>query len=215
MSADEPIETEESAGEPAGEQPSKLAGGCVLAVGLAVAGGVAVAVPETAYYAAGLLTAAGVRRARTWATGRRGESGEEQLDEQEQVDIVAALHELCRGGEHVRLTQLQELTGLPNTKAVRALLDEAGIPIRSGVRAGGKNGPGVHMADIPGRPAEFDAPSGECVCAGHGANANTNNDDEQGPGEGLRVERIGAAGVVYRDPAETHRRHTKTPARSA
>lgn len=201
------IEAEEAAGE----QPSKLAGGCVLAIGAALAGGVVYAVPELGYTVAGALAAAGVRRARTWAAGRREHAVDEQPEAEDAVDIVAALNELCAGGHHVRLTQLQELTGLPDTKAVRALLDDAGIPVRPGVRAGGKNGPGVHMADIPAL-----APAHEpgCLCRSD-ANTNTNNGDQEGPGEGLRVEAIGAAGVVYRDPTETQRRHTKTPARSA
>lgn len=206
MSADEAIETEESAGE----QPSKLAGGCVLAVGLAAAGTVAVTIPETAYYAAGLLTAAGVRRARTWAAGRR-ERATSEPDDEDTVDIVGLLHELSpTGSANVRLTQLQDAAGLPDTKAVRALLTESDIPIKE-VRTGGKVGPGVHATAIP---LSCGAPSGSCWCAVT-SNNNTNNALEGAPGEGVRVEAIGHAGVIYRDPAETLRRHTKTPARSA
>lgn len=196
--------------EVAEEQPSKLAGGCVLTIGVAVVGGVAYTVPETAYFAAGLMATTAVRRARGWVAGRREKAADEQLAE-DVVDIVAALHQLSpAGAANVRVTQLVEATGLPDRNAVRALLAEAGIPTKE-VRTGGKVGQGVHATAIP-RSCNPD-PDG-CWCAVT-SNNNTNNTPAQAPGEGLRVEAIGAAGVVYRDPNETQRRHTKTPARSA
>lgn len=183
----------------AGEGGNRVAGGCVLAVALAGAGGVAYAVPESAYFVTGLLAAAGVRRARAWATARR--TGDEKRDG-EAVDIVATLQGLAEGGEHVRLTQLQKAAGLPDTKAVRALLDEAGVPIRTGVRAGGKNGPGVHHDDVPPLPeVGKGAPSGGCLCSS-AANTNANNGRPEGGGEGLRVEPIGQSGSVVRVPGE-------------
>lgn len=185
------------------EQPSRLAGGCVLVVAAAAAGGVVYAVPEVGYYAAGLLTTAGISRVRTWAAGRRTVA--EEQPEDDAVDIVATLHELSpAGAANVRLTQLQEATGLPDTKAVRVLLDEEGVPVRAGVRADGKNGPGVHSDDIPRWPC---GPSSEgCWCTS-GANANANNAPGEGPGEGLRVEAIGQAGTVVHTPAEASRHH--------
>lgn len=183
---------------------SRAAIGCLAVIGITAAGTIVMVVPETGYYVAGLLTAAGVRRTRTWASRRR-EAAEAEADEQEPVDIVAALQRLGEGGEHVRLTQLQEAAGLPDTKAVRALLDAADIPIRPGVRAGGKNGPGVHAADIPPLGA---APSGGCLCRSD-ANANTNNTPGEGPEKGFRVEHTGQAGVTVYDLSETrNRRHT-------
>lgn len=208
MSADEATEAIE-ASEPVEEQPSKLAGGCVIAVGLAIAGGVAYAAPETAYYAAGLLTAAGVRRARTWATGRRKRAADEP--DEDTVDIVGLLHELSPGAAaNVRLTQLQEAAGLPDTKPVRALLAESSIPIKE-VRTGGKVGQGVYATAIP---RSCGAPSGGCWCAVT-SNNNTNNSPEEGPREGLRVDHIGNAGIVVTDPAETQRRRATTLTRSA
>ena len=183
------------------EQPSKLAGGCVLVVAAAAAGGVVYAVPEVGYTVAGALVTIGVGKARAWATRRS--VAEEQPEEAEPVDIVAALHQLGEGGQHVRLTQLQDATGLPDTKAVRALLDDAGIPVRAGVRAGRKNGPGVHATDIP--PLDR-APSGRCLCRS-GATTNTNNSAGAGGREGLRVEPIGQAGTVVHTPAEASRHH--------
>ncbi|MYT26117.1 hypothetical protein GTW69_38605 [Streptomyces sp. SID7760] len=180
---------------------SRAAGGCVLTIGLAAAGGVAYAVPETAYFVTGLLAAAGYRRARAWAAARRA-NGEASGDEAAAVDIVEALQSLAVGGAHVRLTQLQEAAGLPDTKVVRALLDEAGVPVRPGVRAGGKNGPGVHHDDVPPLSAVgSDPPSGGCLCSS-GANANANNGPSKGAGEGLRVEPIGQSGSVIRVPGE-------------
>lgn len=190
-----------AAGEQAGQQ--RAAVGCLAAIGITVAGTVVMVVPETAYYAAGLLTAAGVRRARTWVAGRRDRASGAEPDEELPVDIVAVLQQLGEDGQNVRLTQLQKAVGLPDTKAVRALLDAAGIPVRPGVRAGEKNGPGVHAADIP--PVD-DAPSDRCLCRS-GANANANNDSENGPEKGFRVETTGQAGITVYDLSETHRSH--------
>ncbi|NNJ04162.1 hypothetical protein HHX38_08445 [Streptomyces sp. PKU-MA01144] len=201
MSADEAAE------QPAGEeQGSRLAGGCVA---VALVGGslyvVVQAVPESAYVLIGCAGTIGVQRARAWNARRREPASEGE--QSEPVDILATLRTLADGGEHVRLTQLQKAAGLPNTKVVRALLAEAGVRVRIGVRAGGKNGPGVHHKDIPPLPSpESAAPSGRCLCSS-GANANTNNASEEGPREGLRVEPIGQAGARIIDPNEAHRRH--------
>lgn len=191
---------------PVQEQPStsRLAGGCVLVVVAGLAGGVVYAVPETGYFVAGLLATKTVRKARGWVAGRRRDT--EQPADEEPVDIVATLQQLGEGGEHVRLTQLQEAAELPDTKAVRALLDEAGIPVRTGVRAGGKNGPGVHHDDIPAPLPADDSPSrSRCLCRSD-ANTNTNNDTPDEAEKGLRVDPIGQAGTVITDPTETQRR---------
>ncbi|MFG2976281.1 hypothetical protein ACGFYY_25275 [Streptomyces sp. NPDC048331] len=177
----------------------RVAGGCVLAVALAAGGTIAYAVPESAYFVAGLLATRAVHKAKELAARFRRPDGEPESVE---VDIVAALQGLAAGGEHVRLTQLQEAAGLPDTKAVRALLDEAGIPVRTGVRAGGKNGPGVHHDDVPPLSASIvGAPSGGCLCSS-AANTNTNNTAPPAPREGLRVEPIGQSGSVIRVAGE-------------
>jgi hypothetical protein len=203
MSAAEPQE------QPTGEElpePSRLAGGCVVVVLAGAAGGVAYAVPEVGYFVAGLLATATVRKARGWYAGRCRTGDEEQPDDEPAVDIAEHLRTLGTGGHHVLLTRLQQATGLPDTKAVRALLDDAGVRVRAGVRTPHGNGPGVHMADIPGAPLPDGAPlSDGCLCSSD-ANANTNNVGEQRPGEGFRVEPIGQAGTVVHDPAEAHRR---------
>ncbi|MFE5514474.1 hypothetical protein ACFQ9J_28465 [Streptomyces sp. NPDC056529] len=171
---------------------------------------VALVVPESAYYVAGLLTAAGVRKARTW-TSRRREVAE---DEPEPVDIVAVLQQLGEGGQHVLLTHLTAKAGLPNTKAARALLDEAGVRVRpvraldaEGVE---RNGPGIHKSDIPAPLPASGTPSETCVCAGHAANNNADNASGEGPEKGLRVDRIGHAGTVVHTPAEAARHHAVT-----
>lgn len=178
----------------------RVAGGCVLAVALGAAGGVAYAVPEVAYFVTGLLATAGYRKAHGWVSARRAPGAD--TDAGEPVDVVTVLQELTIGGGHVRLTQLQEAAGLPDTKAVRALLDEAGVPVRPGVRAGGRNGPGVHHDDVPPLPGPGSGtPSEGCLCSS-GANPNANNDPLAGAEEGLCVEPIGQAGAVVRVPSE-------------
>ncbi|MFB7421640.1 hypothetical protein ACFC1L_44655 [Streptomyces sp. NPDC056210] len=183
------------------ERSSRAAGGCVLVIGLGIAGGAVYAVPELGYTVAGALAVVGASKARTWAAGRR-DADEAEVDEQEPVDIVTVLQDLGEGGQHVLLTALKDTAGLPDTKAVRALLDAAGIPIRKGVRTPGGNGPGVHTDDIP--PIEA-TPSERCLCRS-GATANTNNTSESGPEKGFRVERTGQAGITVYDLSETHQR---------
>jgi hypothetical protein len=157
--------------------------------------GVVAALPETAYVVVGIASTLGWQRCRAWREARE-EAGEQ--DNEQPVDVVAHLRALGAGGGHVLLTRLQSAAGLPDTKAVRALLDAAGIRVRTGVRAGGKNGPGVHQDDIPAPPPADDAaPSGRCLCSS-GANANTNN--------GPSVERR-EWGVTITDPTDQNRQH--------
>ncbi|MFC8277203.1 hypothetical protein ACFUJR_32665 [Streptomyces sp. NPDC057271] len=197
--------TAEQQEDTAGEQrQQRIAAGCLAVIGASFAGTIAIVVPETAYYTAGLLTAAGVRKARLWFAGRRGDV--EATDEEQPVDIVAVLQALGDDGGHVLLTRLREAAELPDTKTVRALLDAADIPVRAGVRTPDGNGPGVHQEDIPRESA---TPSGRCLCRSH-ANTNANNSGEQGPQKGFRVEAIGQAGAVVHDPADLQRHHAIT-----
>ncbi|MFG2747216.1 hypothetical protein ACGFY0_45175, partial [Streptomyces chartreusis] len=190
----------------AGEQRKQRAAlGCLLVIGTSFAGAIAVVVPETAYYSAGLLTATGVRKARTWVAGRRGADAVEP-DEEQPVDIVAVLQEIGWDGSHVLLTRLADTAGLPDTKAARALLAEAGVPVRAGVRTLSGNGPGVHASDIPRIEA---APSRRCLCRSD-ANANANNAAGEGPEKGFRVETTGQAGVTVYDLADDRHTNVKT-----
>lgn len=185
--------------DPTAEQRKQRAAvGCLALIGATAAVSIGIAIPETAYYAAGLMTLAAYRKGRTWFTGRR-----DSADEADVVDIVAALHELSpAGAANVRITQLVESTGLPDRDAVRALLDAGNIPFKE-VRTGGKVGQGVIASAIP---RSCGAPPGSCWCAVT-SNNNTNNTPEEGPEKGLRVDHIGEAGLIYRDPAETITRH--------
>lgn len=190
--------------DPGEQRKERAAMGCLLVIAVGVGGAVAVAVPETAYYAAGLGTAMAVRKTRGWIAGRRGET-DEQPEAEDVIDIVATLHELSpAGAANVRLTQLADAAGLLSTQTVRALLAEADIEVKDGVRAGGRNGPGVHHTAIP---RSCSTSSEGCWCWSD-ANTNTNNEGEEGPEEGLRVDAIGQAGLVIHDPTETRRRHT-------
>ncbi|WP_282695481.1 hypothetical protein [Streptomyces sp. CC208A] len=200
--APEPVE------QPVGESEgsSRVAGGCVIAIGIGAALGIVYAIPDVGTYAAGLVTAAAVRKGRAWATGRRQNPTVDEPIEDEPVNIVAVLQALSEDGNGVLLTALKDAAGLPDTKAVRALLSEAGIRVRSGVRTPAGNGPGVHGSDIPApSPATSDPSPERCLCSSGATNANTNNGQEEGPGEGLHAVRTDT-GVTYYDPAETHRR---------
>ncbi|MBP0452394.1 hypothetical protein J5Y04_23025 [Kitasatospora sp. RG8] len=77
----------------------------------------------------------------------------------------------------------------PSTKAVRALLAEAGIPVREGVRTPDGNGPGVHHQDVPALPSPSAPALAPSVVAnvgpGRSANANANNTDEPAGREGF------------------------------
>lgn len=191
--------------EPAAEQPdtNRLAGGCVLVVLAAAAGGVVHQVPETGYFVAGLITTATIRKARGWAAGRRTDAEEPQPEPADELDVAEALRRLVGDDRGVLLTRLRDDLGLPDTRTVRNLLDAADIPIRAGVRTSAGNGPGVHRDDVP--PLESPHQP-RCLCRSD-ANTNTNNEPEPDPEKGLRVAPIGQAGAVVTDPAETQRRH--------
>jgi hypothetical protein len=203
---------EEPGEEPPAPMSERTARAILGAVGLMAAWGVVVAVPEAAYFVAGLGAAHCCRKGRAWIDRRR-EAADEEAEEPdaEPVDVVEQLHTLSAGKHHVLLTRLAAAAGLttttgkPDTKAVRGLLDEAGVEVAGGVRTPHGNGPGVRLKDIPPPLSPDGAPAvGRCLCSS-GANANANNEPEEGPREGFRVEPIGQAGTVVHDPAEAHR----------
>ncbi|NYV72968.1 hypothetical protein [Streptomyces sp. UH6] len=126
----------------------------------------------------------------------------EEADEDQEPDVATLLHELVGDDRGVLLTRVQQALALPDTRAVRDLLDEAGIPTRKGVRTAAGNGPGVHRADLPPLPQAGDHSPVGVVAAGQTANTNANN--------GPTVEQVGSGGVIVRDPADTRRHHTIT-----
>ncbi|MCX5326330.1 hypothetical protein [Streptomyces sp. NBC_00120] len=90
-------------------------------------------------------------------------------------DLILALHHHVGESSGVLLTTLRIYCSLPNTRAVRRVLGEAGIRVREGVRAVPGSGPGVHREDFPPLPPRQALPQGSGVVAGESANANANN----------------------------------------
>ncbi|MFE1272083.1 hypothetical protein [Streptomyces sp. NPDC058758] len=191
--AAEPVE------QPVGESDgsSRAAGRCVVAIGISGLLGACYAYPDLGMFVAGSVATVAVGKGRQWVA-RRGQDAPEDVEpEAEPVDIVAVLQALGEGGNGVLLTALREAADLPDTKAVRSLLAEAGIRVRAGVRTPAGNGPGVHADDIPAPSPTASDPSPErCLCSSGAANANTNNDrpdivqDPDNPHHWLVKERV-------------------------
>ncbi|MEV8042444.1 hypothetical protein AB0P02_01185 [Streptomyces griseoluteus] len=202
-------EPEETGGEAAPEQPSRIAGAVVTAILAAVAllilRAVVTAAPYTAYFVAGVLVGLAWQRASGWIARRRTPVVEEE-QEAEQPDVAAALRDLVGDDRGVLLTVLRDHLKLPDTKAVKALLDAEGIPWKpSRTREG--NGPAVRKEAIP--PAPSPAPSdahGHGCCCRSGDNDNDNNAGGEGVREGVRVVR-NQTGVTIYDLADNERHH--------
>ncbi|MFI1287443.1 hypothetical protein ACH4VM_02845 [Streptomyces sp. NPDC020792] len=200
MSTTEPEET-----EPGGmsERTARL---ILAAVLLLAMWGIVAAVPETAYIVVGVLLCLAWQRAAGWLARRR-QDDEDGPAAEEAPDVAAALRRLVGDDNGVLLTALRDHLKLPGTKAVRGLLDAAGIRVRAGVRTRMGNGPGVHQDDIPApSPTESGAHDPGCCCRS-GNNTNANNAPEDPSQKGLRVEPIGHAGAIVRDPADATRHH--------
>lgn len=171
----------------------------LLTVALLAMWGIVTVLPETAYVVVGILGCLGWQRVGRWIGKRRDRREDE--DQEEPPDVAEALRLLGQHGDHVLLTQLRKRLGVADTKAVRALLKESGIRVRSGVRTPAGNGPGVHRDDIPQAPPprEKGPVGGPCRCSSEPTTPT--------PTTELRVEPIGLAGAVVHDPAEAVRRH--------
>lgn len=121
--------------------------------------------------------------------------------------VVDALQRLADGGHSVLLTALRDFLHVKDTKRVRELLAEAGIPVTEGVRTRAGNGPGVYRDHIPPpSPAPSGPPVGD-VGAGGSANANANNTETVHYPSGAVAE-------LTEDPRNAHFTHiewTKTP----
>lgn len=158
------------------------------------------------------------------------EEGEETDSEETEEDVqdepvptgptAAQAHaltvSLTAGGTSLLLTRLTaELATAhplwkPSTKAVRALLSEARITVRPGVRTPDGNGPGIHHQDVRALPSPSEAAPVPGVVAnvgpGQSTNANANN-----TGKGSRRE-----GFISQphptDPARTIIVHTSDAA---
>jgi len=214
--SDDTTEQTQNADQVEGEaQPSRIAGGCVLlaiaAVGVLVLKAVVVAAPYVAYFVTGVLVTLGVQKARArWGKDLKAHADRDEGEEEQLPGVGEALRRLVGDDNGVLLTHLRDHLGLPDTKAVKRLLDADSIPWK-GVRTSHGNGPGVHKNDIPPAPSPYAADShGEGCCCRSGDNANTNNSPEEEPEEGLHVEAIGQAGTLVHDPTEASRHHDLT-----
>lgn len=202
MSGGEAAEAAAEVGEPGG-MSDRTAKVVLLVVAVGAMWGIVVVFPWVAYFVAGILACRGWDKAHAWRARRSEDVPADDDEGADEVDIVAVLQQLERS---VLLTELRAETGLPDTKAVKALLSAADIPWK-GVRTPAGNGPGVHKDDIPVVSPVADDPHEERCCCRSEANNNTNNDREEEPEEGLRVERIGASGMIVYDPSDTVRHH--------
>lgn len=204
-SDDEPTEpTDETAGEY--EEPSGRSRVVALfVVGLVAAWRTVVAFPEVAYIVVGILGTIGWQKATAWREGRHG--AEEREEEAEQPDVGEALRRLVGDENGVLLTVLRDDLKLPDTKAVKQLLEETGVRWRAGVRTGAGNGPAVHQDDIPPAPSPADDCHGDRCCCRSDANTNTNSAEPSPREARSRVRRIRSAKALY-DPNDNIRRHT-------
>ncbi|MFE7214564.1 hypothetical protein ACFU93_32410 [Streptomyces sp. NPDC057611] len=101
--------------------------------------------------------------------------------------IAGALHHLVGEGRGVLLTTLRQHLSLPHTRALREVLDAAGIRVRPGVRTPAGNGPGIHTNDFPPPPPSPDPAHGDRCLPRSGAN-NNNANAERSPQKGLRAD---------------------------
>ncbi|MFF1903360.1 hypothetical protein [Kitasatospora sp. NPDC058218] len=107
------------------------------------------------------------------------------------VEAHSLTASLTASGSSVLLTRLAADLGAAHpswtgsTKAVRALLSEARVPFREGVRTPDGNGPGVHHQDVPPLLSPPGTPVVANVGPGQSANANANNTDEWSTREGF------------------------------
>ncbi|MFJ8992641.1 hypothetical protein ACIRQH_19870 [Streptomyces sp. NPDC102279] len=147
--------------------------------------------PEVAYVATGIVGTVVVQKTRQLMT--RDKEPAEAVEDEEQPDVGEALRRLVGDDNGVLLTRLQRDLKLHDTKAVKQLLDDAGIPWK-GVRTRDGNSTGVHVKDIPAAPSPSDHSHGDGCCCRSGDNANSNNGSGPGTEEGIRVEPIENSG---------------------
>lgn len=130
-----------------------------------------------------MWVALGVALVASYATGGAAEQDTEEDEPADWTpdDTLDLTRELIGEARGALLTVLRdaieaEAPGLaPDTKAVRALLAEAVIPVTEGVRTAEGNGPGVRADRLPPpSPTSESGPVGD-VAAGEDANTNANN----------------------------------------
>lgn len=196
----EPENDPEAAEGAAGEEDESTGGGRVSMVvvsAIAVVGAwrLVVAFPELAYVVVGSIGTVGVQKARA----RWGKADDEDPDQEETVlpDVVGALHRLIGDDKGVLLTVLRDDLQLPDTKAVKVLLEAEGIPWKASRTRKG-NGPAVRKEAIPAAPSPVAGhPHGNGCCCRSGDNGNSNNGSGEGRGEGFRVERTDTGLTIH------------------
>ncbi|MFI1701971.1 hypothetical protein ACH419_39325 [Streptomyces bobili] len=205
MSTEETTETEpEAAAEPGG-MSERTAKAILALVAIGAVWGIVAVWPEIAYIIVGAIGLCGWQKAGAWLRKRRGEPAEGE-QERAKPDVAAALRRLIRDDKGVLLTRLRDDLKLPDTKAVKALLDEAGIPWKPSRTRDG-NGPAVRKEAIPPAPSPaVSDPHGDGCCCRSGDNDNGNNGRGETPGEGIRVQRTDGGLIIY-DLSDTQRHH--------
>lgn len=188
----------------AGEESTGRGPAVALSVlGLVATWRIVTVAPEVAYVAVGALGTVGWQKLQTRRAG--GHTADvDSADEVEPPDVAAALRRLVGDDNGVLLTRLRDDLELPDTKVVKQLLDDAGIPWKA-VRTTHGNGPGVHKNDIPpAGPSPVDDGHGNGCCCRSDDNGNSDNTGTDAPGEGIRVERTDS-GWIIRDLDEPTR----------
>lgn len=113
-------------------------------------------------------------------------------------DVADLVRDLIGDDTGILLTALRGPLRVTETRAVRRVLDEAGIRVRPGVRTEAGNGPGVHRADVAAAALPPDDSPGREVVAGERANNNANAVLRVQSREGM---------TIISDPADSHRTH--------
>ncbi|MFB7672919.1 hypothetical protein ACFC26_16075 [Kitasatospora purpeofusca] len=126
------------------------------------------------------------------------------------VDAHHAVALLGAAGAHVALTAVAAHLAVEHPrwersgKAVKALLREAGIRYRDGVRVDGVSVPGIHHDDVPPLPSPSNSAPAPVVVAGQSNNNNHNNTESWPTREGfvMRADPDNAARtIVVHTPA--------------
>lgn len=188
MSAEE--QQPEDLGEPGGmsERTARL---ILVGVLLLALWGIVAVLPETAYVVVGVLGTLGWQRVRGWLARRRGDTGEDEdePDDEKRETVAETLHRLA--APNVFLADFAEAR-LMSVESARAVLEALDIRVRRAVRNGENTGVGVHRDDIPPLPRPLSEEPDTCVDL-----------HNQQP----TSEPIGLAGWVLKDGSEASRRH--------
>lgn len=167
----------------------------VIVIAGAVMWGIVVAFPYIAYVVVGILCTLGTQKVRARWAGTAS-TGVSAPAEAEQPDVREALRRLIGDDKGVLLTVLRDDLKLPDTKAVKALLQAEGIPWKASRTREG-NGPAVRAEAIPPASSPVADPHRDGCCCRSGDNSNSNNAPPGGDEKGIRVERTDTGVTIY------------------